>query len=138
MLDAGGNPNAADELGQPMIFDNWHLQYHEKDRRARLELMVERAVDVNAVFPREQHTFAGYPLVLFRANVGRGDHDAYADAIYLLEHGADASRAAPDGTTLAQMLTEHRQYFETTGNPVPAQYDALRQWLDAHGGTSPP
>jgi hypothetical protein len=133
MLDAGGNPNAVDEFGVPMIFGNWHLQYHEKERRARLELMVERGVDVNAIYPREQYTFSGYPLVLFRANVGRGEYDAYADAIYLLEHGADATRAAPDGTTLAQMVTEHREFFATTGNPVPAEHEALARWLEAHG-----
>ena len=137
MLEAGGNPNAVDEFGRPMIFGNWQLSYHESARRGRLELMVDRGLDLNATLPAEEDTFSGYPLLLYRVNVGRGDHDAYTDAILLIERGADPNRAAPDGTTLVKMLTEHMQFFTTTGNDVPEQYQALFQFMEKRGLPTP-
>ena len=36
---------------------------------------------------------AGYPLLLYRTKMGLDDKLAYADALALLERGADANRA---------------------------------------------
>ena len=40
MLDAGGNPNARDEFGRPIILMNWYLGYYKNDQRARLDLLL--------------------------------------------------------------------------------------------------
>ena len=40
MLDAGGNPNARDEFGRPIILMNWYLGYYPNDQRVRLDLLL--------------------------------------------------------------------------------------------------
>ena len=137
MLQAGGNANAVDELGRPMIFGNWQLEYNEKDRRARLELLAGRGLDLNATLPVEQHTFSGYPLLLYRTNVGRGDHEAYNDAMFLIERGADPNRAAPDGTTLLTMLTDHMQFFSQRETGAPEQFLVLFRFLEQRALPTP-
>jgi ankyrin repeat protein len=132
MLDGGGNPNTLDARGNPIAFGIWHLNYFEAEQRARLELLVDRGADVNATLRDDETWQGGFSLLLFRTNVGRGDPAAYTDAIYLLDHGADPHRRSPDGTTLAQMLAEHRQYFATTEQSVPPEFEQLWAWLLAH------
>ena len=129
MLDAGGDPNGTDSKGQPIVFGNWHMSYNEQHRPDRLRLLLDRGTDVNSTRTADAPLFAGYTLLLFRANKGRGDSSAYADALELLERGADLNRAAPDGTTLAQMLREHRDYFRTTGNVPSPEFERLWAWL---------
>src|SRR6266705_1790385 len=46
MLEAGGNPNARDELGQPMILMNWYLGYYQNQAKARMDLLLEHGADV--------------------------------------------------------------------------------------------
>ena len=57
MLDAGGNPNARDEFGRPIILMNWYLGYYENDQRARLDLLLDRGADPNRAAP-DRVTFA--------------------------------------------------------------------------------
>lgn len=134
MLDGGGNPNAPDFRGNPIIFGNWNTTYAEADRPARFRLLLDRGADVNSVLPDDSPFSQGYTLLLQRASTGRGDPSAYSDALMLLERGADFRRAAGDGTTLAKMLEEHRHYFETTGQEVPEEFSKLVKWLEEHGG----
>ena len=60
MLDAGGNPNARDEFGGPIILMNWYLGYYPSDRRARLDLLFDRSADINSTIPKSESGSAGY------------------------------------------------------------------------------
>ena len=62
-----------------------------------------------------------------------GDEQAYADALQLLERGADPHRAAPSGKTFAQMLIEHRDHFAGEKKAPPRQFQVLWEWAQAHG-----
>jgi hypothetical protein len=132
MLDAGGNPNGPDLRGNPIIFSNWEMTFNETERPARFRLLLDRGVDVNSAYPTTAPFQPGYSLLLARVNPGRGDHAGYADAIELLERGADPKHSAVDGTNLVQMLQEHRQYFAATEQDVPREFQALWDWLLAH------
>ena len=64
---------------------------------------------------------------------GLGNGLAYADALTLLERGADPHRAAPSGKTFAQMQVEHRDHFAGEKKAPPRQFQVLWEWADAHG-----
>jgi hypothetical protein len=132
MLDARGNPNARDEFGRPIILLNWYLGYYENDLRARLDLLLDRGADINATMPQSESQFAGYTLLLYRTRMGLDHSDAYADALHLLERGADPNRVAADGMTLAKMLMQHREHF-TTGRGAPPEFAPLWEWAQTHG-----
>jgi ankyrin repeat protein len=133
MLDAGGNPNARDEFGRPMILMNWYLGYYKNQARSRLELLLDRGADVNSAMPEDGSDSAGYPLLLYRTKMGLDDNLAYADALFLLERGADPNRAAPDGMTFAKMLMNHRAHFKRTLKSPPVESAALWEWAEQHG-----
>jgi hypothetical protein len=132
MLDAGGDPNARDEFGRPIILMNWYLGYYPNDQRARLDLLLGRGADVNSTMPETESEFAGYTLVLYRTKMGPDHSDAYTDALYLLERGADPNRVAVDGMTFAKMLTQHREHFRTARG-APAEFAPLWEWAQRHG-----
>src|SRR5947208_2107373 len=132
MLDAGGDPNARHEFGWPIILMNWYLGYYPNDQRARLDLLLDRGADINSTMPESESESAGYTLLLYRTAMGLRDSRAYADALHLLERGADPNRVAPDGMTLAKMLAQHREHF-TKGRGAPAEFAALWEWAEAHG-----
>ena len=132
MLDAGGNPNARDEFGRPIILMTWYLGYYPNDQRARLDLLLDRGADINSTMPQSEADFAGYTLLLYRTKMGLGHSDAYTDALHLLERGADPNRVALDGMTLARMLTQHREHF-STGRGAPAEFAPLWEWAQTHG-----
>jgi hypothetical protein len=131
MLDAGGNPNTRDEFGRPIILMNWYLGYYENDQRARLDLLLDRGADINATMPQSESEFADYTLLLYRTRMGPDHSDAYADALHLLERGADPNRVAGDGMTFAKMLIQHREHF-TTGGGVAAEFAPLWEWAQTH------
>jgi hypothetical protein len=133
MLDGGGNPNAVDEQSRPMIFGVWQLGYFESERRARLELLLERGADINSALPDSEAFQGGYTLLLYRAGLGRGDATGYADALLLLERGADPNRAAKDGMTLAQLMQEHRAFFTPERGAAPPEFEHLWQALVERG-----
>jgi hypothetical protein len=133
MLEAGGNPNARDEFGQPMILMNWYLGYYQNQARSRLELLLDRGADVNSAMPEDRSDSAGYPLLLYRTKMGLDDNLAYADALLLLERGADPNRAGADGMTFGKMLMDHRTHFQRTLKPPPAEFRALSDWSEKHG-----
>src|SRR5256885_2240353 len=124
MLDAGGNPNARDEIGQPMILMNWYLGYYEDQARSRLELLLDRGADVNSAMP-EDRSDSGYTLLLYRTKMGLDDNLAYADALLLLERGADPNRAGSDGMTFGNMLMAHRAHFQQTLKRPPTEFATL-------------
>src|SRR6266513_681307 len=95
MLEAGGDPNTRDEFGQPIILMNWYLGYYKNDARARFDLLLDRGADINSTMPERESDSAGYTLLLYRTKMGLDDNLAYADALTLLERGADPNRAAP-------------------------------------------
>jgi hypothetical protein len=130
MLDAGGNPNARDEFGRPTILMNWYLGYFPDQARARLELLLDRGADVNSAMPETASDSAGYTLLLYRTKMGPDDSLAYADALTLLERGADPNRAGADGMTFEKMLNDHQSHF---GRTPPAELAALRDWAETHG-----
>jgi hypothetical protein len=133
MLDAGGSPNARDEFDRPMILMNWYLGYYQNQARSRLELLLDRGADVNSAMPESESKYGGYTLLLYRTKMGLDDNLAYADALTLLERGADPTRAGADGMTLAKMLTEHRAHFGGRLKSPPAEFAALWDWAEKHG-----
>jgi hypothetical protein len=133
MLEAGGNPNTRDEFGRPIILMNWYLGYYPNDQRARLDLLLDRGADINSTMPKNESEFAGYTLLLYRTRMGLDHGDAYADALHLLERGADPSRAAADGMTFEKMLTDHQAHFRQTAKRPPAEFGALWDWAEKHG-----
>src|SRR6266436_8766276 len=133
MLEAGGNPNARNEFGQPMILMNWYLGYYPNQARSRFELLLDRGADVNSAMPETASDSAGYTLLLYRTKMGFDDKLAYADALALLERGADPNRAGTDGVTFGKMITEHRAHFGRTLKQPPAEFAALWDWAEKHG-----
>ena len=134
MLDAGGNPNAKDSQGKPIIFGLWATIYHPNDRAARLDLLLDRGADINSALPNDSSYRAGYSIVMERASGGIGEVTDYSEALHLLQRGADFHHAAPDGATLAQILAEHRKSYTDEHKPPPPEYDALTEWLKSKGG----
>ena len=133
MLEAGGNANARDEFGRPMILMNWYLGYYKDQARSRFELLLDHAADVNSAMPTDGSDSAGYPLFLYRVAMGLDDNLAYSDAQLLLQRGADPNRAGADGMTLGKMLTDHRAHFQRTHKSPPAEFTALWEWAEQHG-----
>src|SRR5213080_3514358 len=130
MLEAGGNPNARDELGHPMILMNWYLGYYQNQAKARMDLLLDRGADVNSAMPASEWPDSGYTLLLYRTKMGLDDKLAYADALALLERGADPNR---DGMTFGKMLMEYRVHFGRTLTQPPAEFAALWDWAEKHG-----
>jgi len=132
MLEAGGDPNARNEFGEPIILMNWYLGYYKNDAQARLDLLLDRGADVNSAMPESASDSAGYTLLLYRTKMGLDDNLAYADALTLIERGADPNRAAADGMTFAKMLTQHRAHFARTLR-TPPEFAALWDWAEKQG-----
>jgi hypothetical protein len=132
MLEAGGDPNAHDEFGRPIILMNWYLGYYPNDQRARLDLLLDHGADINSTMPQSESDSAGYTLLLYRTKMGLDHGDAYTDALHLLERGADPNRVAVDGMTLSKMLTQHRERF-TKDRGAPAEFAPLWQWAQTNG-----
>jgi ankyrin repeat protein len=133
MLEAGGNPNTRDEHGRPIILMIWDLGYYKSDERGRLDLLLDHGADINSMMPKDSWNCAGLTLLLCRTSSGLKDRLGYADALYLLERGADPHLAAGNGITFAKMLTEHRQQFTAGKRTPPAEFTALWDWAEKHG-----
>jgi hypothetical protein len=133
MLDAGGNPNTRDEFGRPVILTNWYLGYYTEQARSRLELLLDHGADVNSAMPNDRSDSADYPLLLYRTAMGLDDHLAYADALLLLERGADPNRAGVDGMTFGKMLMAHQVHFQKALKPPPPEFTALWDSVEKRG-----
>ena len=133
MLDAGGNSNARDEFGRPMILMNWYLGYYNNQARSRLDLLLDHGADLNSAMPKDESDSAGYPLLLYRTKMGVDDNLAYADALTLLERGADPRRAGADGMTFGKMLKDHRVHFQRKRKNAPVEFATLWDWAEKHG-----
>jgi len=132
MLEAGGNPNVRNEYGWPIIFMHYELAYYKDEERARLDLLLDHGADINSTVPESESECAGYTLLLYRTKMGLDRSSAYADALHLLERGADPQRVAPDGMTFGKMLTEDRAHFGRL-KPTPVEFAALWDWAEKHG-----
>ena len=133
MLEAGGNANTRDEFGRPMILMNWYLGYYKDQARSRFELLLDHGADVNSTMPNDRSDSAGYPLLLYRTAMGLDDNLAYSDALFLLERGADPTRAGADGMTFAKILADHRAHFQATHKSPPTEFASLWDWAEKHG-----
>ena len=133
MLDAGGNPNALNTYGWPLIFMHYKLAYYRDQELVRLDLLLDHGADINAAVPAKESEFAGYSLLLYTARNGWSDPAEYAVAEHLLRRGADPNRMAPDGMTLATMLIRHRDQFALEKKTPPLQFTSLLAWADSHG-----
>ncbi len=133
MLEAGGNPTTRDEHGRPIILTIWDLGYYKSNERARLDLLLDHGADINSMMPKDSWNCAGLTLLLCRTSSGLKDRLGYADALYLLERGADPNRAAADGMTFGKMLMDHQSHFQGTHKPPPAEFAALLGWAEKHG-----
>jgi ankyrin repeat protein len=67
MLEAGGNPNARDEFGRPMIVMNWYLGYYPDQARSRFYLLLDHR--------RYQFRDAGGWIGFFRLSVAALPHE---------------------------------------------------------------
>ena len=132
MLEAGGNPNVRNEYGWPIIFMHYELAYYKDEERARLDLLLDHGADINSTVPESESECAGYTLLLYRTKMGLDRSSAYADALHLLERGADPQRVAPDGMNFSKMLMEHRKKF-TRGQGAPPEFSPLWEWAQTHG-----
>jgi hypothetical protein len=128
MLEGGGNANTRDEFGRPIILMNWYLGYYQDQARSRLELLLDHGADINSTMPKDRSDSPVYPLLLYRTAMGLDYHLAYADALLLLERGADPNRAGADGMTFGKMLTDHQAHFHL--QPPPAEFTALWDWAE--------
>jgi hypothetical protein len=133
MLEAGGDPNTRDEFGRPIILMNWYLGYYKDQASQRLELLLDHGADFNSAMPKDRSDSAGYPLLLYRTAMGLEDRLAYADALLLLERGADPKRAGADGMTFGNMLMAHQTHFRQTLKPSPAEFATLWDWAEKRG-----
>jgi uncharacterized protein len=133
MLEAGGNPNMRDEFGRPVILMNWYLGYYKDQAKSRFELLLDHGADVNSAMPKDGSDSAGYPLLLYRTAMGLDDHLAYADALLLLERGADPNRAGADGMTFGNMLMAHQAHFQKALKSPPPEFTALWDWAEKRG-----
>jgi hypothetical protein len=132
MLDAGGNPNALNAYGWPLIFMHFKLGYYQEEERKRIDLLLDRGADINAIVPEKESESAGYSLVLYTTRNGKHDPTEYTCAEHFLERGADPNRVAPDGMTLAKMLTLHREQFAAEKQTPPPQFASLWKWAESH------
>jgi len=107
------------------------LGYYKNQARSRLELLLDRGADVNSAMP-EDRSDSGYTLLLYRTKMGFDDSLAYADALLLLERGADPNRAGSDGMTFGKMLMEHQAHFQRTHKPPPVEFTALWDGAEKH------
>jgi len=98
-----------------------------------MDLLLDRGADVNSAMPASEWSDSGYTLLLYRTKMGLDDKLAYADALALLERGADPNRAGADGMTFGKMLMEHRAHFGRTHKQPPAEFTALWDWAEKHG-----
>ncbi|HSH39837.1 MAG TPA: hypothetical protein VK993_13765 [Chthoniobacterales bacterium] len=55
-----------------------------------------------------------------------------ADAVFLLQRGADPNRAARDGMTLAKILLQSREQYGRKKTPPP-NFQPLSDWAKANG-----
>jgi pimeloyl-ACP methyl ester carboxylesterase len=139
MLDGGGDPNGLDEKGVPIIFSNWDVRYYNgTESRPRFALLLERGADINSTMPKTGPCCPDYSLVLYRITKEFGNGGAYADALLLLERGADPNRVANDGMTLAKKLMEHREQFAREKKEPPPDFERLWEWAQTHGILPPP
>jgi hypothetical protein len=136
MLDAGGNSNARNEYGWPILFMHYELAYYPNERRARLDLLLDRGADINSMVPETESECVGYTLLLYRTAEGPDHRESYADAQHLLERGADPNRVAPDGMTFGKMLTKQREAIGTTSPP--GEFASLWEWAQSHGSVARP
>ena len=132
MLEAGGDPNARNEYDWPIVFMHFKLGYYKDEERARLDLLLDHGADINATAPEKDSESAGYTLLLYTTQNGSHDSREYANALHLLERGADPNRVAPDGMNFSKMLMEHRKGF-TSGHGPPAEFAQLWEWAETHG-----
>ena len=134
MLEAGGNPNVRNEYGWPIIFMHYELAYYKDAERARLDLLLDHGADINSTVPESESECAGYTLLLYRTKMGLDRSSAYADALHLLERGADPNRVADDGMNFSKMLIAHREHF---GRRAPPEFAPLWEWAEKHGIIQP-
>ena len=134
MLDGGGDPNGRNKEGVPLILLNWRVSYYtDSQSRARLDLLLDRGADINITMPETGWCCPGYTVLLYRTSMAFDHERAYADALHLLERGADPNHVAPDGMTLAKMLTTHRERFSRENKKPPPDFQPLWDWAQARG-----
>ena len=149
MLDGGGDPNGRDKDGVPIIFSNWDVSYYtDTQSGSRFDLLLERGADINSTMPETGPCCDGYSLLLYRTSMGverssgsatwPAEERAYADALHLLELGADPLRQGSNGRTLAEMLMEHRKKFAQENKAPPQDFERLWEWAQNHNLFSPP
>ncbi len=108
LLNRGGDPNARNYLGQPIIFDAANLILSDMEAgKKNVQLLLDKGADINAT------DRAGDSVALYEALTNR-----FNLVVFLIEKGADARIVDKQGFTIAGLL---QQTYKS--NPDPYFFD---------------
>jgi len=84
MLEAGGNPNARNEFGEPMILKNWYLGYYQTISGLD-SICSSITAPSHSAMPESAWDSAGYTVLLYRTKMDSTTSSPIADTLTLLE-----------------------------------------------------
>ena len=118
LLDKQADPNARDGFGVPII-------HHSKGQLLKLKLLIDSDANIDA--PSEYHSQSGWtPAMTLTMN------EAYDEALYLVQRGADVQYTAPDGSSLSSVLKQRRQIASESNADLPESLKALSNTVAVH------
>jgi hypothetical protein len=111
LLDRRADPDTRDNFGVPMI-------HHAKGQLLKLKLLIDSDVDINT--PSDYHYQHRWTPAMSLAM-----DEAYDEALYLVQRGADVHHIASDGSTLSSVLERRRMIASESGSDLPDSFKAL-------------
>ena len=118
VLQAGGDANAADEQGEPLV----HLLAFDLPR---LKMLQRHGADLRRLSHREDHR--DWTVAMTAANLRDWDRVAY-----VLDAGVPAEHRAPDGETLASVLRRVAKREADSGSRADHRLAELLKRVGAH------
>jgi ankyrin repeat protein len=118
LLDRRADPDTRDRFGVPML-------HHAKGQLLKVKILADSAGDINAT--SDYHFQRGWTPVMALAM-----DEAYDEALYLVQRGADIHYRAPDGSTLIHILERRKQIAADSGFSLSGSYRALLNTVTAH------
>jgi hypothetical protein len=118
LLDRDADPDIRDRFGVPML-------HHAKGQLLKIKMLADSSADLNAT--SHSHLQYGWTPIMALAM-----DEAYDEALYLVQRGADVHHAAPDGATLTSVLERRRRIANESGAPLSDSYRALADAVTVH------